>query len=99
MPGVPGFRFDEACNQVEDVACPCFTREEVDTKLDETDFPFECTTGEIEVETQLADVGRREIATVTDLPLGTVKTYVARGATKLRKWLEGDTVKQSRELS
>ena len=44
-------------------------------------------------------MSHREIATVTDLPLGTVKTHVARGATKLRKWLEGDTVKQSRELS
>jgi len=33
-----------------------------------------------------------EIAAVTGLPLGTVKSHVARAAARLRHWLERDTV-------
>lgn len=37
-----------------------------------------------------------EIAQDTGLPLGTVKSHLARAAAKLRKWLKGDTVSSSR---
>ena len=37
-----------------------------------------------------------EIARATGLPLGTAKSHVTRGASKLRRWLEGDTVHSSR---
>ena len=36
-----------------------------------------------------------EIARLTRMPLGTVKSHISRGATRLRGWLADDTVKQS----
>lgn len=41
-------------------------------------------------------MSHHEIARATNMPLGTVKSHVARGSAKLREWLEADTVKPLR---
>ena len=38
-----------------------------------------------------------EIAKVTKMPLGTVKSHIARGARRLREWLDGAGVNESTE--